>query len=113
MAIKGGGHSTMGASSTNSGLLIDLTTYKRTTDVKIEAKTITVRGGAVWSDVDAVLALYGFATVGGTVSDTGVGGITLGGSFDLLTVKHGLVIDNLISCTAVLADGSIVKFSNE
>ncbi|KNG45748.1 hypothetical protein TW65_07494 [Stemphylium lycopersici] len=41
MAIKGGGHSIMGASSTNSGLLIDLTTYKRTTDVKVEAKTIT------------------------------------------------------------------------
>lgn len=56
---------------------------------------------------------YRLAAVGGTVSDTGVGGLTFGGGFGWLTAKHGLVIDNLIACTVVLADGSIVKASNE
>jgi hypothetical protein len=111
LAVKGGGHSTAGASSTDGGLLIDLNTHMRTTDVDVEGRTIKVGGGAVWGDVDEALAPYGLAAVGGTVSDTGVGGLTFGGGFGWLTVKHGLVVDNLISCTVVLADGSIVKAS--
>ncbi|CAN9123568.1 unnamed protein product [Alternaria alternata] len=113
IAVKGGGHSTAGASSTDGGLLIDLNTHMRTTEVDVEGKTIKVGGGAVWGDVDEALAPYGLATVGGTVSDTGVGGLTFGGGYGWLTVKHGLVVDNLISCTVVLADGSIVKASND
>jgi FAD/FMN-containing dehydrogenase len=112
IAVKGGGHSTAGASSTDGGLLIDLHTHMRTTDVDVSNKTIKVGGGAVWGDVDAALAPHGLATVGGTVSDTGVGGLTFGGGFGWLTVKHGLVIDNLISCTVVLADGSVVTASD-
>ncbi|KAG9193603.1 hypothetical protein G6011_03638 [Alternaria panax] len=113
IAVKGGGHSTAGASSTDGGLLIDLNTHMRTTDVNVEGKIIKVGGGAVWGDVDEALAPYGLATVGGTVSDTGVGGLTFGGGYGWLTVKHGLVVDNLISCTIVLADGNIVKASND
>jgi hypothetical protein len=112
IAVKGGGHSTAGASSTDGGLLIDLNTHMRTTDVDVSNRTIKVGGGAVWGDVDAALAPHGLAAVGGTVSDTGVGGLTFGGGFGWLTVKHGLVVDNLISCTVVLADGSVVKASD-
>jgi FAD/FMN-containing dehydrogenase len=74
LAVKGGGHSTAGASSTDGGLLIDLNTHMRTTDVDVEGRTIKVGGGAVWGDVDEALAPHGLAAVGGTVSDTGVGG---------------------------------------
>jgi hypothetical protein len=112
IAVKGGGHSTAGASSTNGGLLLDLNTHMRNLDVDIENRTIKVGGGAVWGEVDAVLAPHGLAAVGGTVSDTGVGGLTFGGGFGWLTVKHGLVVDNLISCTVVLANGSVVKASD-
>jgi hypothetical protein len=77
IAVKGGGHSTAGASSTDGGLLIDLNTHMRTTDVDVSNRTIKVGGGFGW-----------------------------------LTVKHGLVVDNLISCTVVLADGSVVKASD-
>jgi FAD/FMN-containing dehydrogenase len=108
IAVKGGGHSTAGASSTDGGLLIDLNTCMRTTTVDVEKKTIKVGGGAVWGDVDAALEPHGLATVGGTVADTGVGGLTFGGGFGWLTVKHGLVVDNLLECTVVLSDGQIV-----
>lgn len=113
IAVKGGGHSTAGASSTNGGLLIDLNTHINTTTVDAEKKTIRVGGGALWGAVDAALAPHGLAAVGGTVADTGVGGLTLGGGFGWLSVKHGLVIDNLLECTVVLANGRIVKSSNE
>jgi hypothetical protein len=111
IAVKGGGHSTAGASSTDGGLLIDLNSHMRTTIVDVENKTIKVGGGAIWGDVDAALEPHGLATVGGTVADTGVGGLTCGGGFGWLTVKHGLVVDSLLECTVVLASGQIVKAS--
>lgn len=76
-----------------------------------EAMTATVQGGAVWRDVDEALAEHGLAAVGGTVNHTGVGGLTLGGGYGWLSGRHGLTIDNLLSCTMVLADGRIVKAS--
>lgn len=54
---------------------------------------------------------YGLATVGGTVAHTGVGGLTLGGGYGVLSGKYGLTIDNWVSATTVLANGEIVKSS--
>ena len=112
MAVKGGGHSTGGASSTSEGLVIDLSHLSQTI-VNPTAKTLRVGGGANWGQVDVALAAHGLATVGGTVSDTGVGGLTLGGGYGFLTGKHGLVIDNLISVKVVLASGEIVTASDD
>ena len=112
MAVKGGGHSTGGASSTSEGLVIDLSHFSHTI-ADPATKTVRVGGGANWGQVDAALADHGLATVGGTVSDTGVGGLTLGGGYGFLTGKHGLVIDNLNSVKVVLASGEIVTASED
>jgi hypothetical protein len=111
LAVKGGGHSTAGVSSTDGGLLVDLNTHIRYVDVDTKKKIVKVGGGATWGEVDSALGKHGLAAVGGTVVDTGVGGLTLGGGFGWLTSKHGLVIDNLLECTVVLAEGRIVKAS--
>lgn len=63
--------------------------------------------------MDVELAKYGLATVGGTVNDTGVGGLTLGGGYGHLTGQYGLVIDNLIEVEVVLVDGSVVRASEK
>ena len=112
LAIKGGGHSTAGASSTDTGLVIDLALLAHTV-VNPRAETLRVGGGATWFQVDAALARHGLSTVGGTVSDTGVGGLTLGGGYGWLSGKYGLVIDNLISVKVVLASGEIITASDK
>lgn len=71
-------------------------------------RTITVAGGALWSDVDVEAAKHGLAAVGGTVNSVGVAGLTLGGGYGYLTGKHGLAIDNLSEVELVLASGEIV-----
>lgn len=110
VAVKGGGHSTAGTSSSEGGLVIDLSRMNKVT-VDTGKKTITAQGGAVWKEVDDAGAAHGLATVGGTVNHTGIGGLTLGGGYGWLSGQYGLTIDNLLSARVVLADGSLVTAS--
>lgn len=110
IAVKGGGHSTAGTSSSEGGLVIDLSRMKQVS-VDATRRTITAQGGATWKEVDEAGAVHGLATVGGTVNHTGVGGLTLGGGYGWLSGQYGLTIDNLLSARVVLADGSLVTAS--
>ena len=65
----GGGHNPSGASSTNGGIVIDLSKYLNKVTVDQESKIAHVGGGALWQDVDAATCPFGLATVGGTVSE--------------------------------------------
>jgi FAD/FMN-containing dehydrogenase len=59
-------------------VVIDLS-LMRGVEVDPDARIARVQSGAVWGDVDREAQLYGLATPGGIVSDTGVAGLTLGG----------------------------------
>ncbi|KAK4541909.1 hypothetical protein LTR36_007273 [Oleoguttula mirabilis] len=112
VAVKGGGHSTAGASSTNGGLLIDLGRMRKV-NVDTDKQLFHVQGGCLWGDVDEAGWKHGLATVGGTVADTGVGGLTLGGGYGMLSGQRGLVIDNVVGATVVIANGDIEKASKK
>ncbi|KAG6864277.1 hypothetical protein C0993_009051, partial [Termitomyces sp. T159_Od127] len=113
IAIRGGGHSPAGASSSEGGLVIDLSRYLNSVKVDAEKRVIHVGGGALWDVVDKEAIKYGLATVGGTVNHTGVGGLILGGGYGWLSPEHGLAIDNLVQATVVTADGSVLIASDK
>ena len=110
--IRGGGHGTNGASSTEGGIVVDLSKMNRVT-VDPTNMTVSAEGGCLWKDVDEAASDYGLAAVGGTVNHTGIGGLTLGGGYGYLTGRFGLVIDNLLSVKLVTADSEIVTASPE
>lgn len=112
VAVRGGGHSVSGRSVCDGGMMIDLSPMR---GVRVDPVERTARAGpgTRWRDFDHETQAFGLATTGGTNSDTGVAGLTLGGGLGWLAGKHGLTCDNLLSADVVTADGDILTASAE
>ena len=110
IAIRGGGHNGAGLASVDGGVMIALEPMKAIS-VDPGTKTVRVGGGCVWGEVDAATQPHNLAVPTGIISTTGVAGLTLGGGHGYLARRHGLTIDNLLSATLVLADGTQVTAS--
>ncbi len=112
LSVKGGGHSLPGKSTSNGGMMVDLS---RMHAVEVDTDTLTARadGGALLGHLDTTTLADNLLTTTGIVSHTGIGGFTLGGGFGRTDRKMGLAIDNLLAATVVTANGNVLRASEE
>jgi len=110
VAVKCGGHSHSGQSTCDKGMQIDLSSF-RSVRIDPAARRVWATGGSLLGQIDKETAPHELVTPLGTVSHTGVGGLTLGGGFGRVARKFGMAIDNVESVEIVTADGKLVHAS--
>jgi FAD/FMN-containing dehydrogenase len=112
VSVRGGGHSLSGQSVCEKGLMIDLSQMNGV-HVDPVKRVATVEGGALLGALDREALALGLATTAGTVSHTGVGGLTLGGGFGRLCRRFGLACDNVRGIDLVTAGGKFLNASSQ
>jgi FAD/FMN-containing dehydrogenase len=110
VAVRGGGHSLPGHSVCEGGIMIDLAPMQ---GVAVDAGTRAVRvePGVLLGTLDRETQRVGLVVPAGTVSHTGVAGLTLGGGVGRLQRKFGLTVDCMTGAEMVTADGRLVRAS--
>ena len=110
VAVRGGAHNVAGFATCDGGIVIDLSPMTAVR-VDLDNRRVRAEGGATWGDVDRETQRVGLAAVGGIVSTTGIGGLTLGGGQGWLRRTYGMSCDNLVSADVVTADGRLLSAS--
>jgi len=107
LAVKCGGHSFSGKSTCDGGMQIDLSSFRH---VRVDpaSRTARVAGGSLLGEIDHECMAHGLVTTAGTVSHTGVGGLTLGGGFGRVARRYGLALDNVRAVDIITADGQLL-----
>lgn len=105
LAVRGSGHNAAGHAVIDDGIVIDLAGLKRVAIDTVSA-TASVGAGLTWGELDGATQAHGLAVPGGTVSSTGVGGLTLGGGIGWLMGPLGLTCDNLLGAEMITAEGT-------
>ena len=108
LAVKSGGHSGAGHSTTDGGILLDLSDMKAL-EIDVEGRTAWAETGLTAGEYTAAVGAHGLATGFGDTGSVGIGGITLGGGVGFLVRKHGLTIDDLLAAEVVTADGELLR----
>ncbi|HET9447264.1 MAG TPA: FAD-binding oxidoreductase [Steroidobacteraceae bacterium] len=112
VAVRGGGHSLPGYSVCEGGIMIDLAPMQ---GVRVDPRTRRVRTepGVLLGALDRETTAFGLVVPAGTVSHTGVAGLTLGGGVGRLQRKFGLTVDCLVGADVVTAAGKLVQANAE
>ncbi|MBK7885030.1 MAG: FAD-binding oxidoreductase [Chitinophagaceae bacterium] len=107
VAIKSGGHCMEGFSCNNDGMVINLSLLN---DVKWVSKSIIKVGPAcILSALYNAILPKGKILPGGSCGSVGIGGLSLGGGYGLLSRQYGLACDSLLEVTMVDGKGNIIN----
>jgi FAD/FMN-containing dehydrogenase len=112
VSVRAGGHNVAGCCICQDGLVIDVSRMKHVSIDPLR-RTARVQAGLTLGEFDAATQRFGLATTMGVNSDTGIAGLILGGGFGKLGRKHGLTCDNLLSADIVIADGRMLRASQQ
>ena len=105
LAVRGGAHSIAGFSTSDGGVVLDLSLMNA---VRVDPRpaALSRRAGLPGPISTTRRRRSAWPSTGGLVSTTGLGGFTLGGGIGWLLRKHGLTCDNLVSADVVTAEGA-------
>ena len=112
LAIRSGGHSAAGHSTSDGGIVVDLRSLK-SLEIDVESRTAWADSGLTAAEYSNETNSVGLATGLGDTGSVGLGGITLGGGIGFLVRKHGMTIDSLLAAEMVTADGEVVLADEE
>ncbi len=112
LAVRSGGHSGAGHSTTEGGIVLDLREMKAL-DIDADRRTAWAEAGLTAGEYSVAAAAHGLATGFGDTGSVGIGGITLGGGIGYLVRKHGMTIDNLLAADIVTADGRLLRVDEQ
>jgi alkanesulfonate monooxygenase SsuD/methylene tetrahydromethanopterin reductase-like flavin-dependent oxidoreductase (luciferase family)/FAD/FMN-containing dehydrogenase len=113
LAVRSGGHGISGRSTNDGGIILDLGALNDVVVVDQSSRRVRIGPGARWMDVAAALEPYGWALSSGDYGGVGVGGLATAGGIGWLSRNRGLTIDHLRAAEVVLADGSVVRASDD
>jgi FAD/FMN-containing dehydrogenase len=111
LAIRGSGHAVAGTAICDDGLVVDLSRMK---GIRVSPDEARVRAepGVTWGDMDHATQVFGFAVPGGTDSEVGIAGLSLGGGNGWLMGAFGASCDNLLAADVVTAEGALLHASS-
>ena len=112
LAIRSGGHSAAGHSTSDGGIVVDLRSLK-SLEIDVESRTAWADSGLTAAEYSNQTNAVGLATGLGDTGSVGLGGITLGGGIGFLVRKHGMTIDSLLADEVVTAAGEMVLADEE
>ena len=112
LAVRSGGHSSVGHSVSEGGIVLDLSDMKAI-DLDVEGRTAWAETGLTAAEYSKAAWAHGLATGFGDTGSVGIGGITLGGGVGYLGRKYGLTIDSLLAAEIVTADGALLRVDAE
>jgi FAD/FMN-containing dehydrogenase len=110
VSVRGGGHSAPGHGVCHNGLMIDLSLMKGI-EIDTERRIATAQPGLRLGEFITETEKFGLVSPTGTVSDTGLAGLTLGGGYGWLAGKYGMAVDNLVGAEVVASDGRVLRAS--
>ncbi|MBT0995262.1 LLM class flavin-dependent oxidoreductase [Cellulomonas sp. DKR-3] len=113
LGLLSAGHGISGRSVNHGGLVVDVSALNEVTVLDEATGRVRLGPGARWIDVARGLAPHGLAITSGDYGGVGVGGLVTAGGVGWFAREHGLTIDRVRSMDVVLADGSLVRASDD